>query len=110
VYNELTYDSMARKYLFEFQMPLRDNDVLRLEKKLRDQIAENFALFNEISPVYISLNLGRPVNQMSHDCIYIDKFRMIGRQALQVNSHYLTVNFLKCDLPMRMMRIIAFNS
>jgi hypothetical protein len=47
---------------------------------------------------------------MSHDCIDIDKFRIIGRQALQVNSHYLTVNFLKCDLPMRMIRIIAFNS
>lgn len=91
-------------------MPLKENDIMKLEKKLKDQIQENFALFNDISPVYVSLNLGRPVNQMSHDCIEIEKFRIIGRQAIQVNNHYLTVNFLKCDLPFRMIRIVAFNN
>jgi len=43
-------------------MPLKDSDVYHLEQKLRNQIAENFALFNDISPIYISLNMGRPVN------------------------------------------------
>jgi len=47
---------------------------------------------------------------MSHDCLEIEKFRFIGRKALQVNGHYLTINFLKCDLPLQMIRIVAFNS
>lgn len=37
-YNELTYDSMARKYLFEFSIPLQDNSetsILQIENKIR---------------------------------------------------------------------------
>ena len=111
IYNEQTYDSMARKYAYEFQIPLDQISIIQLETKLRQQISENFALFNELSPVYISLNMGRPVKDFDDVSQHpIEKFRIIDRKSSMVTDQFLTINFLKSDLPFEFLRIVAFNN
>ena len=91
---------MARKYAYEFQIPVQDLKLVDLEHKMRIQISENFALFNEICPVYISLNMGRPVNESEEQNeLKIANFRLVDRKSATVTGQYLTINFLKCDLP-----------
>jgi arginine decarboxylase-like protein len=68
-YNDLTFDCMTRKYVFEFQTKLSADDIYRLEKRMRDQVHENFSLFNEIQPAYLSLNLGRPVDPFAQTSV-----------------------------------------
>ena len=102
---------MARKYSYEFQIPLDQLSIVALENKLRQQISENFALFNEICPVYISLNMGRPVKDADEITKHpIEKFRIIDRKSSMVTDQYLTINFLKSDLPFELIRIVAFNN
>ena len=38
-----------------------------LELKIKQQVSDNVGFFNEINPVYISLNLGRPAVPFSDD-------------------------------------------
>jgi hypothetical protein len=40
-----------------------------LEFKVKQQLTDNHGLFNEIKPVYISLNMGRPSTAFSDDYI-----------------------------------------
>jgi hypothetical protein len=61
-YQEHTFDSTITKHLFEFQEPLDTFKAVSLQDKLRKQLFENYALFSEINPVYISFNLGRNVS------------------------------------------------
>ena len=112
-YNELCYDSMARKYLFEFQINLNENaehSILQLENKLRTQISDNFALFNEVNPIYISINMGRPVSNFQDVSLPMEKFQLADRKLVNIGGIFLTVNFLKNDLPFTCLRIMAFNN
>lgn len=62
------------------------------------QVTENSGLFNEINPVYISLNLGRPNSAFQDDFIPKDKFRLIKREAVNLmGSRWMMVNYLKSD-------------
>jgi hypothetical protein len=67
-------------------------------------------LFNEINPIYISLNLGRPVSTFPDVSLPIENFRLAHRISANVCGQYLTINFLKADLPFMTLRIIAFNN
>lgn len=77
---------------------------------LRQQISDNFALFNEINPIYISINLGRPVSTFPDVTLPIENFRLAHRISANVCGQYLTINFLKADFPFIQLRIIAFNN
>lgn len=102
---------MSRKYAYEFQIPEDQINIVQLENKLRQQISENFALFNEICPVYISLNMGRPVKDADEVTKHpIEDFRIIDRKSSMVTDQYLTINFLKSDTPFDLIRIVAFNN
>lgn len=61
-YKENTFDSKITKHLFELQDPLSNDRAIQLQNKLKSQLYENYALFNEINPIYISFNLGRNVS------------------------------------------------
>lgn len=112
-YNEQAYESVAKKYVFEFQDQIEPNaddydeerpmpadlGLLQLENKFRQQISDNTALFNEINPIYVSLNMGRPVSTSSETSLPIEKFRLAERLSANIASQYLTVNFMKTDLP-----------
>ena len=68
-------------------------------------------MFNEICPIYISLNMGRPVNDQDNASQHpIENFRIIDRKSSMVTDQYLTINFLKSDLPFQFIRIVAFNN
>jgi hypothetical protein len=61
--------------------------------------------------VYLSLNLGRPVKEAEiKSDISIENFRIIDRKSCSVNGKYLTINFLKFDLPLQLIRLVAFNN
>ena len=78
---------MARKYTYEFQITPEELNILELEDKLRRQISNNFALFNEICPVFISLNMGRPVKDSDEISKHpIEKFRIIDRKSSMVTN------------------------
>jgi len=53
---------------------------------LRQQISDNFALFNEINPIYISLNLGRPVSPFPDVSLPIENFRLAHRISENVSG------------------------
>jgi len=66
---------------------------------------ENVGLFNEINPVYISLNMGRPSTPFSDDYVPQDKFRLIKREGLfLMGNRWMMINFLKCDYLTQMQR------
>ena len=67
--DEVTYESNLKKYLFEFQDSLSNSQMNALEFKVKQQLTENIGLFNEINPVYISLNMGRPCTAFADDYI-----------------------------------------
>ena len=77
---------------------------------LRQQISDNFALFNEINPIYISLNLGRPVTTFPDKSLPAENFRLAHRISSNVSGQLLTINFLRDDQPFTTLRIIAFNN
>ena len=61
--------------------------------------------------MYISLNMGRPVKDADEITKHpIEKFRIIDRKSSMVTDQYLTINFLKSDLPFELIRIVAFNN
>lgn len=109
-HNELHFDSMARKYIYEFTSLHETKDIVQIEKKLRQQISENQALFTEISPVYISLNMGRPIVPLGDGSKGNEEFRLVDREACTVNGQQLTINFLKSDFPYEVLRLIGFNN
>lgn len=59
-HEELTYDTVIKKYLFELQDPMSNFQMNDLEFKIKQQLMDNVGLFNDINPLYISLNMGRP--------------------------------------------------
>lgn len=70
-------------------IPKEDKDESRLlqkENMLRQQISDNFALFNEINPIYISLNLGRPVSPFPDVSLPIENFRLAHRISENVSG------------------------
>ena len=98
IYNEQTYDSNLKKYLFELQDPMSDALMNDLEYKIKKQCTENVGLFNEISPLYVSINMGRPANIICDDYIPQDHFRLIKREGVSLmGSRWLMINFLKYD-------------
>ena len=55
-------------------------------------------LFNEINPVYISLDMGRPATPILDDYVPQDKFRLIGREGMTLmGDRWMMINFLKSD-------------
>jgi hypothetical protein len=69
IFEEMTYDSNMKKYLYELQNPLDNFMMNDLEFKIKQQLMENIGLFNEINPVYISLDMGRPSTPFFDDYI-----------------------------------------
>jgi hypothetical protein len=43
---------------------------------------ENIGLFNEINPVYISLDMGRPSTPFFDDYIPQEQFRLVKREGI----------------------------
>lgn len=55
--------------------------------------------------------MGRPVKEVEiKSDISIENFRIIDRKSCVVNGKYLTINFLKYDLPFQLVRLVAFNN
>lgn len=55
--------------------------------------------------------MGRPVKDSDEISKHpIEKFRIIDRKSSMVTNQYLTINFLKSDLPFELIRIVAFNN
>jgi len=97
-FEEATHDSNLQKYLFELQDPLDNFQMNDLEFKLKQQLTDNVGLFNEINPVYISLNMGRPSTPFFDDYVTQDQFRLIKREGLYLMQHrWMMINFLQCD-------------
>lgn len=111
-YKETTFESKITKHLFELQDDLTNFKAVRLQNTLKSQLYENFALFNEINPIYISFNLGRNVSPFwDENTLSQEHFKLIKREAVYLaGEHYLTVNFLRCDDPYLVIRIIAFDN
>ena len=97
-FEEATHDSNLKKYLFELQDPVDNFQMNDLEFKIKQQLTDNVGLFNEINPVYISLNMGRPSTPFFDDYTTQDQFRLIKREGLYLMQHrWMMINFLKCD-------------
>ncbi|CDW86114.1 UNKNOWN [Stylonychia lemnae] len=108
-YQERTHRSMLKKHLFEFQDPIDNHKMIQLQNKIKQQLVENFALFNEINPIYITLNLGRTISPFWDDSLSQDHFKLIKREGHKLNGQTIIVNFLKCDEPHLVIRVIAFD-
>lgn len=55
--------------------------------------------------------MGRPVKDADEITKHpIEKFRIIDRKSSMVTDQFLTINFLKSDLPFTLIRIVAFNN
>ena len=97
-FQEVTFDSKLKKYLFELQDQIDSQQMYDLEFKIKHQLTENVGLFNEINPVYISLNMGRPPTPFFDDYVPQDQFRLIQREGLYLmGTRFMMINFLKCD-------------
>ena len=100
-FEEATYDSNLKKYLFELQDPLdspENHQMNDLEFKIKQQLTKKVGLFNEINPVYISINMGRPATPFRDDYVTQDLFRLVKREGLYImGNRWMVVNFLKCD-------------
>ena len=81
-FEEATHDSNLKKYLFELQDPIDNFQMNDLEFKIKQQLTDNVGLFNEINPVYISLNMGRPSTPFFDEYVPQDQFRLIKREGL----------------------------
>ena len=64
------------------------------------------ALFTELNPVYVSLNLGRTVSPFWDESLSQESFKLIRREGVYLGDTYLMVNFLKSEEPF-MLRVIA---
>ena len=97
-FEEATYDSNLKKYLFELQDPIDNFQMNDLEFKIKQQLTDNVGLFNEINPVYISLNMGRPSTPFFDEYVPQDQFRLIKREGVYLmGNRGMMINFLKCD-------------
>ena len=86
------------KYLYELQDPLDNFQMNDLEFKIKQQLMENIGLFNEINPVYISLDMGRPSTPFFDDYIPQEQFRLVKREGIYLmGDRWMMINFLKCD-------------
>lgn len=103
-------DSRLTKYLYEFQDKIDNHKAIQLQNKIREQLFENYALFNELNPFYISINLGRRVSPFYDDSISQEQFKLIKREGYPIGEISLMVSFLKCDDPPNILviRVIAF--
>jgi len=75
-------------------------------------LEENYGLFNEINPIYISINLGHNVSRFSEDrSLPQECFRLVRRDGHKLGNGggELMVNFLRCDKPSLIMRVVAFD-
>jgi hypothetical protein len=54
--------------------------------------------------------LGRAVSTFPDVSMPLESFRLAHRISTNVSGQYLTVNFLKADLPFTTLRLIAFNN
>ena len=98
IFEEMTYDSNMKKYLYELQNPLDNFMMNDLEFKIKQQLMENIGLFNEINPVYISLDMGRPSTPFFDDYIPQEQFRLVKREGIYLmGDRWMMINFLKCD-------------
>ena len=65
---------------------------------MKQQLTDNVGLFNEINPVYISMNMGRPSTPFFDDYVTQDQFRLIQRDGVYLmGDRWMMINFLKCD-------------
>lgn len=97
-FEEATYDSNLKKYLFELQDPINNFQMNDLEFKIKQQLTDNVGLFNEINPIYIALNMGRPSTPFFDDYAAQEQFRLIKREGLYLmGNRWMMINFLKCD-------------
>ena len=86
-----------RKYLYEFQESIDNFKLMGFQNKLREQLCDNFALFNEFNPAYISLNLGRKVSRFKDEGIPQEQFKFILREAQVIGNVHMVINFLSFD-------------
>lgn len=87
-----------KRYLFELQDPIDNFQMNDLEFKMKEQLTDNVGLFNEINPVYISMNMGRPSTPFFDDYVTQDQFRLIQREGVYLmGDRWMMINFLKCD-------------
>jgi hypothetical protein len=87
-----------KRYLFELQDPIDNFQMNDLEFKMKQQLTDNVGLFNEINPVYISMNMGRPSTPFFDDYVTQDQFRLIQREGVYLmGDRWMMINFLKCD-------------
>lgn len=97
-HEELTYDNVIKKYLFELQDPMSNYQMNDLEFKIKQQLMDNVGLFNDINPLYISLNMGRPAEPFFDTYIPQEQFRLIEREGIYLmGNRWMMINFLKCD-------------
>ena len=55
--------------------------------------------------------MGRPVKDQDEICKNpIENFRIIDRKSSIVKDQFLTINFLKSDLPFELIRIVGFDN
>ena len=93
-----TYESDMKKYLYELQDPINNFQMNNLEYKIKQQLMENVGLFQEINPVYISLNMGRPSEPHNDNYVPTEKFRLVKREGIYLmNDRWMMINFLKYD-------------
>ncbi len=110
-YQEKSFDCHLNKYLYEFQYKLDNTRAVHLQNKIKQQLIENFALFCEINPAYVSLNLGRNISPLWDQSVSQEHFKLIRRESYCLSGeHYLTVNFLRCEEPSLVVRVIAFDN
>lgn len=69
-----------------------------LEFKIKQQLNDNIGLFNDINPLYISLNMGRPAEPFFDDYINSEHYRLIEREGIYLmGNRWMMINFLRCD-------------
>lgn len=66
-YKEKSFENILVKYLYEFSDLIDDSKTVNLQHKLKSSLYDNFGLFNEIQPMYISMNLGRNISPFADD-------------------------------------------
>lgn len=79
---------------------------------IKTQLEENYGLFNEINPIYISINLGHNVSRFSEDhSLPQECFRLVRRDGHKLGNGggELMVNFMRCDKPSLIIRVVAFD-
>ena len=112
-YKEKAYDSTLTKYLFEFIVDnFSHKDLLRYQKMIKNILEDDYGLFNEINPIYISINLGHNVSRFSEDgSLPMECFKLVRRDGHKLGNGggELMVSFLRCNKPSLIIRVVAFD-